>query len=194
MRHTKPHIRRFAQYQSEFQDVASQISSKLQAAASYSDNPMHNKAKPEALGDVEKLLKEACDLVKQIDVEVRSADGGQRRILSERARPIREQLKRLQADFRETTERLEREDLLGGAKDGSKAAETRGRLVDANERARGQTQLIRGALEIAQDTEQVAIDITSELGRNRETISNIRGHISDTSGASVFLWPDETTT
>lgn len=143
---------------------------------------MHNQNKAQTLSEIEELMKQACDLIKQIDVEVRSSDGGQRRQLSERARPLREQLKRLQADYRETTERVEREDLLGGAKLGSKDAAARGRLVEANEQAGRQTQMIRSALEMAQDTEQVAIDITSELGRNRETIANIRGHISETSG------------
>lgn len=143
---------------------------------------MHNQSKAQTLREIEELMKQACDLIKQIDVEVRSSDGAQRRQLSDRARPLREQLKRLQADFRETAERVEREDLLGGAKLGSKDAASRGRLVEANEQAGRQTQMIRSALEIAQDTEQVAIDITSELGRNRETIANIRGHISETSG------------
>lgn len=171
----------FSQYQSEFQSLAGEITSKLQQSQSYSDNPMHNR--PDALRSVEPLLTQACDLVKQMDVEVRSAESGQRRLLSERARPVREQLKRMQADYREASERAEREGLLGGAKLGSGQAETRGRLADANERASRQTQMIRSALEMTQDTEQVAIDITSELERNRETITNIRGHISDTSGA-----------
>ncbi|KAJ8600037.1 hypothetical protein CTAYLR_001904 [Chrysophaeum taylorii] len=173
----------FAQYQAEFQSVANEVATKLESVNAYSDNPIHQNSKPETLRGIEELLKQACDLVKQMDVEVRSAEGGQRRLLSERARPIREQLKRLQATYRETSERLEREDLLGGAKLGSNAADARGRLADANDRARQQTQIIRGALEIAQDTEQVALDITGELERNRETINSIRGHIADTSGA-----------
>ena len=32
------------------------------------------------------------------------------------------------------------------------------------------------------DTEQTAIDIADELGRNRETIGNIRGHVADAGG------------
>ena len=55
--------------------------------------------------------------------------------------------------------------------------------AQANARAQQQTDLIRGALEIAHDTEQVAVDISGELERNRETIGNIRGHIADTSGS-----------
>jgi len=171
------------QYQAEFQAVASEAATKLQNAKAYSDNPMHAQTRPEILRSAEPLLKQACDLVKQMDVEVRSAEGGQRRLLSERARPIRDELKRLQSDFREIQERLDRENLLGGARIGSNDAVVRGRLADANVRAQQQTQIIRGALEIAHDTEQVAMDITSELERNRETITNIRGHIADTSGA-----------
>jgi len=55
--------------------------------------------------------------------------------------------------------------------------------LDANSRAERQNDVIRGALEVAHDTEQVAIDIAGELQRNRETMTGIRGHISDTDGA-----------
>lgn len=173
----------FSQYQSEFNSIATDVAAKLQTVNAYSDNPMHSQSKPETLRQVEEQLKQACDLVKQMDVEVRSAEGGQRRLLGERAKPVRDQLKRLQGDFRECSERVEKEALVGGARLGTGEAKDRGRLVDANERAQRQTQVIKGALEIAQDTEQVALDITNELERNRETISSIRGHIADTSGA-----------
>ena len=49
----------------------------------------------------------------------------------------------------------------------------------AGDRARGQSDAIRGALETVRDTEQTAIDIADELGRNRETIGSIRGHVAD---------------
>ena len=149
----------------------------------YSDNPPSRK---DTLKEVEVLLKQACDLVKQMDVEVRGAEGGQSRLLGERARPVREQLKRLQAQFREAQETAERDALLGGAGGvglSDAGCASRSRLVTANARAQRQTDVIRGALEIAHDTEQVAIDIARELERNRETIGSIRGHISDTSGA-----------
>mmetsp|Transcript_17166 Transcript_17166/g.22298 ORF Transcript_17166/g.22298 Transcript_17166/m.22298 type:complete len:217 (+) Transcript_17166:78-728(+) len=171
----------FGHYQSEFNQVADEVRQKLSSVSVYSDNPMHQSNKSEILNEIEDLLKQACDLVKQMDVEVRSADDSQRRILSERARPIREELKRLQNEYRETNERIDREGLLGGISINANGASHRGRMADANERARQQTQVIKGALEIAHETEQVALDITGELSRNRETISNIRGHISDTS-------------
>ena len=42
--------------------------------------------------------------------------------------------------------------------------------------------LLDGALETVRDTEQTAIDIADELGRNRETIGSIRGHVADAGG------------
>ena len=54
--------------------------------------------------------------------------------------------------------------------------------ASALDRARGQSDAIRGALETVRDTEQTAIDIADELGRNRETIGSIRGHVADAGG------------
>ena len=171
----------FVQYQHEFNAVTSEIKAKLERLTGYSDNPMHQKDQREAVGRVEELLKQACDLAKQIDLEVRSTDdANQRRILAERAKPVKATVKELQARFREANDKLEREGLLG-AEATSKAGVHRGRMVDANERARQQTSIIRDAIDTARDTEHVALDITNELQRNRETLQSIRGHVADTS-------------
>jgi len=165
----------FAQYQEEFNDVCREVGAKLSKVNSYSDNPMHRRdssTKEAMLAEAEELLKQACDLAKQMDVEVRSSDT-ERQILAERVKPARETLKKLQTEFRESCEKSERDGLLG---DGTAA-----RVQRTNDRARQQTRVIRGALEIARETEQVAIDISDELGRNRETIQSIRGHVADTS-------------
>mmetsp|Transcript_10517 Transcript_10517/g.37047 ORF Transcript_10517/g.37047 Transcript_10517/m.37047 type:complete len:232 (+) Transcript_10517:532-1227(+) len=171
----------FSQYASEFYEVAGEAKTKLAKLTSYSDDPTKKQA---SLRSVEQLLKQACDLMKQIDIEVRSAETQQRKALTERARPMRDSLRKLQEDFRSISEQSDREGLLGnsGSINGA-SAQARGRLLDANSRAERQNDVIRGALEVAHDTEQVAIDIAGELQRNRETMTGIRGHISDTDGA-----------
>ena len=51
--------------------------------------------------------------------------------------------------YRQSNERADREGLLGGASSAGATGKTRGRLLDANERASKQNDVIRGALEIA---------------------------------------------
>mmetsp|Transcript_12854 Transcript_12854/g.41987 ORF Transcript_12854/g.41987 Transcript_12854/m.41987 type:complete len:204 (-) Transcript_12854:294-905(-) len=158
----------FAQYEEEFEEVTSELRRKL--GKGLSDG--------KSVAKVEELLRQACDLSKQMDVEARSSDD--RKALTARVKPVKEAVKELQAKVRETTGKVEREKLLGGVDAESAAAEGRARTVDANDRARRQNQVLRGAIEVAQETEQVALDITDELGRNRETIASIHDHVRDT--------------
>ena len=160
----------FQQYFDELSTVLSEADGKLGEAT----NPLHSDGdgKVALLKEVGGLLSAGSDLAKQLDVEVRSAPPAGKRALQDRAAPLREELKRLAAAQASALEAAERESVLGGAGGSHAAAGSRGRLADANARAQRQTEVIRGALEVAHDTEQVAIDIT-----------NIRGHISDTSGS-----------
>ena len=169
----------FEQYETELSEILRDVKQKLSMATSYTDDA---KAKLAAVEEIGGLMTQAGDLTKQLDVEVRSADPNSKRMLQGRQQPLKDMYKSLQQQFHAAQEEAQRSAVLGtGTKDAS--ASSRGRLVDANTRASRQNDVIRGALEVAHDTEQVALDITGELQRNRETIQNIRGHISDTSGS-----------
>lgn len=169
----------FQQYETELSEVLAEITAKLEALDGGVASPMHAAG---AIDACDALLKQASDLSKQLDVEVRSAAPDAKRTLQDRQQPLKESLKRSRAAFDAARERANREAVLG-ARVGDVSASSRGRLVDAQTRANRQTEMIKGALEIAHETEHVAMDITSELDRNRETIGNIRGHIADTGGA-----------
>lgn len=169
----------FQQYETELSGVLAEITAKLEALDGGVASPMHAAG---AIDACDALLKQASDLSKQLDVEVRSAAPDAKRTLQDRQQPLKESLKRSRAAFDAARERANREAVLG-ARVGDVSASSRGRLVDAQTRANRQTEMIKGALEIAHETEHVAMDITSELDRNRETIGNIRGHIADTGGA-----------
>ena len=169
----------FAQYKDELGHVLRQSAEKLSVAGGYADDPARAL---DLLRECDGLLGQAGDLAKQLDVEVRSAPPNDKKALQDEAAPLRETLKTLQQSARDSRAAAERRAVLGGGVSDASAG-SRGRLADANARAQQQTDLIRGALEIAHDTEQVAVDISGELERNRETIGNIRGHIADTSGS-----------
>ena len=169
----------FQQYETELSEVLGEITAKLEALDGGVASPMHAAG---AIDACDALLKQASDLSKQLDVEVRSAAPNAKRTFQERQAPLKQRLKDARAAFENAKERANREAVLGTGV-GDASASSRGRLVDAQTRASRQTDMIKGALEIAHETEQVAVDITSELDRNRETITNIRGHIADTGGS-----------
>ena len=59
----------------------------------------------------------------------------------------------------------------GGVGDSGRAsAEQRDRMLLQNERLQSQNSTIRNAIEMAEETEGVAMEISQELGRHREKI------------------------
>mmetsp|Transcript_23800 Transcript_23800/g.74369 ORF Transcript_23800/g.74369 Transcript_23800/m.74369 type:complete len:212 (-) Transcript_23800:52-687(-) len=168
----------FDQYESELTEVLDQAETKLGCLAASSEN----ETRKALAKDLKSLLEAASDLSKQLDVEARSG-GDARAALSERQAPLKARLRTARARFTEAREEIDRENVLGVRNPLNASAQSRGRLVGANDRLQQQNDLVRGALEIAHETEQTAIDITQELGRNRETIQSIRGHVADTSGS-----------
>ena len=83
-------------------------------------------------------------------------------------------------------EKAERASLMSGGRnnDGGVSGasqEQRDRMLQTNERLQNQNNQIRNAIEIAEETEGVAMEITQELGRHRERIKSIHGRVHETS-------------
>lgn len=168
----------FQQYEAELQEVLADAEAKLGALLAASEHADRGAAVCR-LNDV---VRTARDLEKQIDVEVRSAPSEARDALRARATTLSDRLQSLRRQAEAVAEEAEREAVLGVRNPLNASHGARSRLANAGDRARGQNDLIRGALETVHDTEQTAIDIADELGRNRETIGNIRGHVADAGG------------
>ena len=164
----------FQQYEAELQEVLADAEARLGALLAAADTADRSGA----VRQLNDLVRTARDLEKQIDVEVRSAAPDARAALRERARPLGDRLAALRRQAEAVAEEADRERVLGVRNPLNASAGARGRLAAAGDRARGQNDAIRGALETVRDTEQTAIDIADELGRNRETIGSIRGHVA----------------
>ena len=168
----------FQQYEAELQEVLADAEARLGALLAAADTADRSGA----VRQLNDLVRTARDLEKQIDVEVRSAAPDARAALRERARPLGDRLAALRRQADAVAEEADRERVLGVRNPLNASAGARGRLAAAGDCARGQNDAIRGALETVRDTEQTAIDIADELGRNRETIGSIRGHVADAGG------------
>mmetsp|Transcript_5437 Transcript_5437/g.16083 ORF Transcript_5437/g.16083 Transcript_5437/m.16083 type:complete len:215 (+) Transcript_5437:925-1569(+) len=171
----------FHEYAAELEDILAKgdkAVSSLEAAGSVDAGEKFAK-------EAATLLASAGDLAKQLDVEVRSASAAEKPALREKHGALRDSVKALAGRLEKAREGLERQNLLGDSTENPLAAgaSERGRLRNAAAKANEQNDRIRGALEIVSETEHVAMDITSELERNRETIASIRGHVADTSGS-----------
>jgi len=132
-----------------------------------------------AISQTEALLGQASDLIKQMEVEVRSHDAATRKVLSDKVATYKRSVTSLQTDFKKAREVAERSSLIG-----AKSGEQRQRLLDVNEKVARQNETIMNAQRTVAETEDVGIEIISELSRNREKIESARGRVTEFSGVT----------
>ena len=122
---------------------------------------------------VDALLLQAGDLLKQMEVEVRSHDSATRKVLSEKVNQYKRVLNSLRTDFTKAKEESDRNNLFAGTKSGA----DRQRMMDTNQKLGRQNETILAAQRSVAETEEVALDITNELSRNREKIESSRDKV-----------------
>ncbi|EEY69364.1 uncharacterized protein PITG_05592 [Phytophthora infestans T30-4] len=157
----------FDGYDEEYRTLTSDISKKLSEIASYEDQKDKKKASIVHVGD---LLTQATQLIQQMELEVRSLDAATRRELSKKVDQYKKSLASLSADHKKIREKEEREGLFGDRDGNAASVEHRGRMAAATNKMKGTTDKLAAARKEIADTEEVALAIGEELGRNREKI------------------------
>lgn len=131
---------------------------------------------------VEALLAQANDLLKQMEVEVRSQDASKRKELSETVMGYKTSIATMKGEHVTVKQKLEREELVGSGSVGNKSnynKEQRQRLLDTNDKINRQNEKILSAQRTVAETEEVGAEIIDELGRNREKIQSSHNKIKD---------------
>lgn len=146
----------FQRYDTEFQSLLAQIETSLKEdpPSAYSDN----------------LFRQADDLVKQMALEARSvSDQTLKQELLTKVRNLKQQLAKLQQE-------RQSQDLFGNndANDGL--------LRHTEDMLAAQNDTLERARRTMQDTETVALEITEELGHNREKLMSAHGRVREVSG------------
>eukprot|EP01035_Chromulina_nebulosa_P017351 gene17351-22898_t len=126
---------------------------------------------------IDALLIQATDLIKQMEIEVRSHDAGTRKALNEKVSEYKKSLLSLRNDYDRTKEKAQRSSLIG-----DKSAEQRERLLKTNDKLTIQNELILNATRTVAETEEVGMEISKELARNREKIESSRTRAREFSG------------
>lgn len=121
---------------------------------------------------IENLLSQAQDLIKQMEVEVRSLDPATKKVLNEKLQQYKKSTSSLKSDFERAKEQAQRSNLIG-----DKSIEQRQRLLDTNDKLSRQNEMIANAHRTVAETEDVAAEITTELARNREKILSSRAKV-----------------
>ncbi|GMI37177.1 hypothetical protein TrCOL_g7186 [Triparma columacea] len=159
----------FQRYEEENQSLLRQITDKISQLKTYDDKSDQSSTINLTTG----LLRQADDLLKQMDMEAR--DAGDRE-MKDKCRTYKKSLQSLKSDFESARASADRNMLLSGA------SGDRGRLLDVGSNLQRQNDTLQNARRVMADTEDVALEITEELGRNREKIQSARSKVLEVSG------------
>uniref|UniRef100_A0A7S3P7W6 Vesicle transport v-SNARE N-terminal domain-containing protein n=1 Tax=Amphora coffeiformis TaxID=265554 RepID=A0A7S3P7W6_9STRA len=151
----------FDQYDEEFSNIAGQVQKSLQEEppSQYTTG----------------LLQQCDDLIQQMDLEARTVpDATLKRNLIQKVRTCKAEYQRLRQES-------ERQGLLGGRR--GQQSENERLMLQKNEDMLGaQNDTLERARRTMQDTEAVALEITEELGQNREKLISAHGRVREVSG------------
>jgi len=171
----------FDGYDEEYQSITNEITKKLSEVVSYETDPDKNAA---SLTQVSRLVGQAGQLIDQMNLEVRSLEPATRKQLQKKVRQYKDSLNSLEEDFNRVKEKTDRATLVGGGGGGGGggglSAEHRERMEDTTGRLQGTSRTLENALNTVAETEDVAMGITEELGRNREMIIKAHGKVKQT--------------
>mmetsp|Transcript_22448 Transcript_22448/g.48759 ORF Transcript_22448/g.48759 Transcript_22448/m.48759 type:complete len:225 (-) Transcript_22448:224-898(-) len=176
----------FERYDEEFKELTSQVRRSLETLK------LADIESPTGESDLRmtsNLLSQCDDLLKQMTVEARGVDDADAKTSClAKARQCKATLLGLKAEYDAENTKFERSALgLGGSasgrgRGGGLSGEQRDRLLRTNDQISSQNQTLENARRIMSDTEETAMEITSELARNREKIESAHGRVRDVSG------------
>jgi vesicle transport through interaction with t-SNAREs protein 1 len=160
----------FERYDDEFKELTDQVTESLES---------------QKLEHTQNLLSQCDDLLKQMSVEARGVDDSLiKRQLLDKVRTCKALLTSLKDRFQQVRNDQERQGLLQtGGGGGSKALNAhRERLLQNETSIENQNETLENARRVMAETEDVALEITHELGRNRETIESAHGRVRQVHG------------
>lgn len=150
----------FQRYDEEFQSLLQQIEDSLstQPPGTFTNN----------------LLQQCDDLIKQMALEARSQPS------SAVKTSLLQKVRQAKSQYQSMQQRSDKQSLLLS---GSGVSGNEHRALQKNEdMLANQNETLERARRTMQETESVALEITEELGNNRETLLNAHGRVREVSG------------
>mmetsp|Transcript_6267 Transcript_6267/g.10235 ORF Transcript_6267/g.10235 Transcript_6267/m.10235 type:complete len:182 (+) Transcript_6267:147-692(+) len=147
----------FDAYQSELLSITEQIISRIQS---------------KDVDEVDDMLQQAEDLVKQMGLEARGMDDAiVKRDLLAKVKEYKAQLSKLRSEYESAT--LFKTDNNSHNNTGSSS------ILDSQSTVRSQNETLLNARSAIAETEGVAMGITEDLNRQRETMKNAHGRVNE---------------
>lgn len=114
----------FDAYDSEFNDLHRDLSKTINELRNNTDSNQNIQTR-----QIDGLFSQVNDLLKQMEVELRSLDSATRKALSKKVASYKNTLSSLKSDYNSVREQSDKSTLMGG-----KSGEQRQRLLDTNEK------------------------------------------------------------
>jgi len=183
----------FASYHEEFSSLRQSILTRLgQVSTDLEDSPTQRR---NMLRQLESDIQQAESLLNQMNVESRTASSSEyKSTVSE----SRNHLKNLKTQFEEVKSKIERQELLsrgtlgddsvglhdsiGGSEAASGSRREMRRFEEVTRRMDASTESLLQSKRTLAETEEIAMDITSNLSSNRESILSAHDRIRETGG------------
>lgn len=116
----------FDAYNAEYTALSRDIAKNIAELRAYENS---NEKTSSLTRHIEALFSQEVDLMKQMDIEVRSQDAGTRKILLEKVSQFKKSTLSLKSEFDRAKEKFQRSSLIG-----EKSAEQRQRMLDTNDK------------------------------------------------------------
>ena len=116
-------------------------------------------------------------MTQQAQVEVRSLDSQERNEMNARLTKLKTAFANAKAEYGAIKNETAKSSLVG-----ERSGKQRQRLVDTNQKIQKQNETILNATRAVQETEEVGVDITTELQLNREKITGAHEKLREATG------------
>ena len=125
------------------------------------------------------LFRQCDELLQQMALEARSVgEGTVKRDLLQKVRTCKSQLQLLKDQYnKQSLLSMGGKRRTATSSSSSSSSQHRERLLQQQEQLRNQNSTLENARKVLEETEQVALEIGTELGHNRETLESAHGRI-----------------
>ncbi|XP_042192606.1 vesicle transport through interaction with t-SNAREs homolog 1A isoform X2 [Callorhinchus milii] len=168
----------FESYEQDFGTLTADITHKTGRIPKLSGDE-----KKHMVGNVEKQMEEARELLEQMDLEVREIPVQSRGMFSTRMKSYKQELEKLDKEFKRSRiaysdEVNLRNELLGD--DGNTSENQRAFLLDNTERLERSSRRLEAGYQITVETEQIGQEILENLHHDKEKIQRSRDRLRET--------------
>lgn len=178
----------FSRYNEEFSSIQTQIRSNLTIVTEALENDPSDPNIQSKMSLANNLLTQAKDLLKQMTIESRSVDDKALKAECQKVvRVAKGNHANLVDDVKAVQTEVDRKSLMKGGRDiesGNPARNSAARehLLKTTNTLQSQNSTLDNARRIMAETEDVALEITEELSRNREAIESAHSRVRGVSG------------